>query len=256
MEEQQLALKWYEDEDVNAAQSLVMSHLRFVVYIARTYSGYGLPLSDLIQEGNAGLMKAVKKFDPHRGVRLITFAIFWIKAEIHEYIIQNWKIAKIATTKSQRKLFFNLRNSGQRLSWLTEREIKSIAKDLGVAPDDVREMESRLTMKDDSFDRKTSNDEAELPAPSNYLTDTAMNPLALAEKDEWEEKLHQSLTKGIRELDPQSRAVVEARWLAPEKSNLIDLATEMGLSTEGIRQIEKRAFIKVREHLRWIAKEE
>ncbi len=250
IEEQQLALKWTEDEDINAAQSLVMAHLRFVVYIARSYNGYGLPLSDLIQEGNVGLMKAVKRFDPHRGVRLITFAVYWIRSEIHQYILQNWKIVKVATTKSQRKLFFNLRSSRQRLSWLTESEIKDIAKDLEVPTKDVREMEARLTIKDTSFDYGMDEDEDESLSPSNNLSDNSTNPHTLIEQNEWEENLHQALIKGIGELDSKSRNVVEARWLAPKKSTLKQLAKQMDLSPERIRQIEKSAFDKVRKHLR------
>lgn len=255
MEEQQLALKWTETGDMNAAQSLVMAHLRFVVYIARSYKGYGLPLSDLIQEGNVGLMKAVKKFDPHRGVRLITFAVYWIRSEIHEYILQNWKIVKVATTKSQRKLFFNLRSSQQRLAWLSESEIKDIAEDLEVLPKDVREMEARLTVNDSSFDYTGDDDDEESLAPANFLGDDSSNPHAVIEQSEWEENLHQALIKGIAELDTKSRDVVEARWLSPKKSTLKELAKQMDLSPERIRQIEKHAFNKVREHLRELAED-
>lgn len=250
MEEQKLALRWYEEQDISAAQKLIMSHLRFVVYIARSYGGYGLPLSDLIQEGNVGLMKAVKRFDPHRGVRLITFAVYWIRAEIHEYIIQNWRVVKIATTKSQRKLFFNLRSSKKRLAWMTNDEIKAVAKDMNVKVKDVREMESRMSAVDASFDYDNDEDEQAAQAPVAYIADDSMNPALLVEKDDWQENLHQALSKGIDELDERSKRVVRERWLAPQKATLRELAEEMGVSTERIRQIEKIAFKKVRNHLK------
>ena len=250
MEEQKLALKLVEEDDLNAAQALIMAHLRFVVYIARSYGGYGLPLSDLIQEGNVGLMKAVKRFDPHRGVRLITFAVYWIRAEIHEYILQNWRIVKVATTKPQRKLFFNLRSSKKRLAWMTESEISAVAKDLNVKVSEVREMENRLTAADVSFDYDDNDDDDSPKAPSTYLADNSMNPAMLAEDDEWKEKLHRALSIGISELDERSKRIVKARWLAPQKTTLQVLSKEFGVSTERVRQIEQLAFQKVRKHLK------
>ena len=251
LEEQQLALQWYEKGDRNAAQKLIMANLRYVVYVARSYNGYGLPLSDLIQEGNLGLMKAVKRFDPHRGVRLITFAVYWIKSEIHNYIMQNWRIVKVATTNSQRKLFFNLRSSRKRLAWLTESEIKDIARDLKVDIKDVREMEKRLTFTDTAYDDYSDEDaEGDALAPVHYLGDDSMSPAVLVEQSEWEEKLHQALAGAIKELDPKSRNIVESRWLAAEKATLQDLAKEHGISAERVRQIEQDAFKKVRTHLK------
>lgn len=255
MEEQKLALKWYEEGDIQAAQSLVMAHLRFVVYIARSYNGYGLPLSDLIQEGNIGLMKAVKKFDPHRGVRLITFAVYWIKSEIHKYILENWRIIKVATTKAQRKLFFNLRKNRKSLAWLNDEEIKAIATDLNVDKKDVREMEARLTLKDTSFDYSANNDDEGDISPSNYLTDNSMNPDILVERSEWEDRLHMAMTKALSELDTKSRSIVEARWLSPNKRTLEELASTMGVSRERVRQLEKNAFEMVREHLQNLKKD-
>lgn len=249
LEEQQLALKWFEKDDKNAAQSLIIAHLRFVVYIARSYAGYGLPLSDLIQEGNVGLMKAVKRFDPHRGVRLVTFAVYWIRAEIHEYILQNWRIVKVATTRSQRKLFFNLRSNRQRLAWLNSDEIKAVANDLKVPEKDVREMEMRLGYQDKSFEASNDADDEDDSAPEHYVDDSSMNPAALVERGQWEEQLHQAITNAMSDLDPKSRHIVEARWLSPQKATLKELGESMGVSRERIRQLEAIAFSKVRQHL-------
>ena len=246
-EEQELANAYYHDEDLDAARKLVLAHLRFVVHIARSYPGYGLPLGDLIQEGNVGLMKAVKRFDPDRGVRLVSFAVYWIKAEIHEYILRNWRIVKIATTKAQRKLFFNLRSSKKSLGWLSPDEAKAIADDLGVDVKNVQEMEGRLSNYDLGFDAPTdADDDDAYQSPVYYLEDHSQDPATLLEDDNTESTNNDMLIRGLDLLDERSRDIVERRWLAEEKATLHELADEYGVSAERIRQIEAAAMKKIR----------
>ena len=246
-EEQELANAYYHDEDLDAARKLVLAHLRFVVHIARSYPGYGLPLGDLIQEGNVGLMKAVKRFDPDRGVRLVSFAVYWIKAEIHEYILRNWRIVKIATTKAQRKLFFNLRSSKKSLGWLSPEEAQAIADDLGVDVKNVQEMEGRLSNYDLGFDAPTDADEDDAyQSPVYYLEDHSQDPATLLEEDNTESTNSDMLVRGLDLLDERSRDIVERRWLAEDKATLHDLADEYGVSAERIRQIEAAAMKKIR----------
>lgn len=246
-EENQLSHAYYYDEDVDAARQMVLAHLRFVVHIARSYSGYGLPLGDLIQEGNVGLMKAVKRFDPERGVRLVSFAVHWIKAEIHEFILRNWRIVKVATTKAQRKLFFNLRGAKKSLSWLTHDEATAIAEDLGVEVEHVYEMEGRLSAHDAAFDAPTdADDEDSIHAPVYYLEDKSLDPSNLLEQSDSEEKHNASLSRGIDLLDDRSRDILERRWLAEDKATLHELADEYSVSAERIRQIEVAAMKKIR----------
>ena len=241
-EEKRLAEDLYYKNDLEAARQLVMAHLRFVVHIARGYSGYGLPQADLIQEGNVGLMKAVRKFNPEVGVRLISFAVHWIKSEMHEYIIKNWKIVKVATTKAQRKLFFNLRSQKKELNWLTDEEIKTISNELGVDEKSVKEMESRLSSSDMSFDPPTeaSDDEASF-TPSGFLADETKDPADLIEKENSEEYSHELLHKALSALDPRSKEILIDRWLQDQKLTLHELADKYGVSAERIRQIEKAA---------------
>ena len=246
-EEQELANAYYHDEDLDAARKLVLAHLRFVVHIARSYPGYGLPLGDLIQEGNVGLMKAVKRFDPDRGVRLVSFAVYWIKAEIHEYILRNWRIVKIATTKAQRKLFFNLRSSKKSLGWLSPEEAKAIADDLGVDVKNVQEMEGRLSNYDLGFDAPTdADDDDAYQSPVYYLEDHSQDPATLLEDDNTESTNNDMLIRGLDLLDDRSRNIVERRWLAEDKATLHELADEYGVSAERIRQIEAAAMKKIR----------
>ncbi len=247
--EQELAHKLYEKQDLMAARSLVISNLRFVVYIARSYEGYGLPLADLIQEGNIGLMRAVKRFDPNRKVRLITFAVYWIRAEIHEYILKNWSLVKIATTKAQRKLFFNLRSHKKRLAWMTDDEAKAIAKDLGVTPEETRAMEARLTGGDVSLDATIEDEEGDSSTLLNYLPDDIDNPEQRTMIDDRKERLHLALARGIGLLDERSRDIIKQRWLLPQKTSLQELATKYDISAERVRQIEKKAFGQVRQQL-------
>jgi RNA polymerase sigma-32 factor len=241
--EHELAVRLRDHQDVDAARELVVSHLRFVVKIARGYSGYGLPLSDLIQEGGIGLMKAVKRFDPDVGVRLVSFAVHWIKAEIHEYILRNWRIVKVATTKAQRKLFFNLRSSKQRLGWFNREEVESVAEDLGVSPQTVLEMESRLSGQDVSFDpAASSEDEDSNWAPSAYLSAPNNSDPALAlEHSDWESSASDRLQSALRQLDERDREILEQRWLRDQKATLQELAERFGVSAERIRQLEKNA---------------
>jgi RNA polymerase sigma-32 factor len=244
-EEQRLAHKLRDEQDLDAAQQLVLHNLRFVVHIARGYMGYGLALGDLIQEGNIGLMKAVKRFDPTKGVRLISFAVHWIKAEIHEFILKNWRIVKIATTKAQRKLFFNLRSAKRQLGWLNPAEVQAIAADLKVKPEEVRQMEARLGGHDVSFSATASDDE-ETYAPEQFLADQS-DEIGDIEEAEWqgarEERMHSALTL----LDPRSRDILQKRWLADgEKAGLQELADVYGVSAERIRQIEAAALKKLR----------
>tara|TARA_Y100001949_G_C15918464_1_gene300093 strand:- start:38 stop:928 length:891 start_codon:yes stop_codon:yes gene_type:complete len=246
-EEKKLAEDLYYRNDLDAARKLVLAHLRFVVHIAKTYSGYGLSEADLIQEGNIGLMKAVRRFNPEVGVRLISYAVHWIKAEIHEYVLRNWKIVKIATTKAQRKLFFNLRSKKKDLGWLTEEEVKSISKDLGVKPSEVKEMEKRLSGIDMSFDplEGDENEEANY-APANYLQDSSANPSEIIEKEDDSTLNTTQLYEALKQLDDRSRDIIYDRWLADEKLTLHELAEKYGISAERVRQIEQNAMKKVK----------
>jgi RNA polymerase sigma-32 factor len=249
-EEHSLAVRLRDQKDLQAAQALITSHIRFVVRIARNYSGYGLALPDLIQEGTVGLMKAVKRFDPDMGVRLVSFAVHWIKAEIHEFILKNWRIVKVATTKAQRKLFFNLRSSKKRLGWFSKEEVDSVAQDLGVKPETVLEMESRLSGQDIAFDAPTQeNDDQLTPAPAGYLSDMRMEPASILEAIDSESQMKQNLLGAIQQLDERSRQILEARWLSEKKSTLHELADRFQVSAERIRQIEQSAMKKLRSQL-------
>jgi RNA polymerase sigma-32 factor len=247
-EERALGEALYYDNDVEAARKLVMAHLRFVVHIARSYSGYGLSQGDLIQEGNIGLMKAVRRFNPEKGVRLVTFAVHWIKAEIHEFILKNWRIVKVATTKAQRKLFFNLRSAKKKLAWLTHDEAKAVAEDLGVEVNHVYEMEKRLTAIDAAFDGAPDDDNEESTpiSPSLYLEDKRSDPASLVIDADETESSTQALTQALIALDDRSRSIIERRWLSDDKATLHELADEYGVSAERIRQLEKNAMNKVR----------
>ena len=247
-QEKELAVRFREQNDLEAARQLVVSHLRFVVHIARGYTGYGLPLSDLIQEGGIGLMKAVKRFDPKVGVRLVSFAVHWIRAEIHEFILRNWRIVKVATTKAQRKLFFNLRGAKKRLGWLNRQEVETVAEDLGVSPETVLEMESRLSGQDLSFDPVTAGDDDDAAwTPAAYLTDpNGMDPASELEKADWEQQSSRSLHQALQQLDERSRVILEQRWLADHKATLHELADRFGVSAERIRQLEKNAINKLK----------
>lgn len=247
-DERKLAEDLYYRNDLDAARKLVLAHLRFVVYVAKTYSGYGLSEADLIQEGNIGLMKAVRRFNPEIGVRLISFAVHWIKAEIHEYVLRNWKIVKIATTKAQRKLFFNLRSKKKGLSWLTEEEIKKISKDLGVKPSEVKEMEKRLSGIDLSFDPLEGDDKDTYNStPSSYLEDTSSNPAEIIEKENDLGLNTTQLYEALKQLDERSRDIIYDRWLSDEKLTLHELADKYGISAERVRQIEQKAMKKVKQ---------
>ncbi len=248
-EEHDLAVRWRKNKDLEAARQLVMSHLRFVVRIARQYAGYGLPQPDLIQEGTVGLMKAVRRFDPEVGVRLASFAVHWIKAEIHEFILRNWRIVKIATTKAQRKLFFNLRSSKKRLGWFSEEEIQDVAKDLGVKPEEVRSMEARLNNYDMAFDAGESDSDDEHVAPVSYLPDMRMEPERIIEAEDTERDEHERLYAAMEELDERSQDILRRRWLSGKKATLHELADEYGVSAERIRQIEKAAMNKLQEKI-------
>ncbi|SDH88918.1 RNA polymerase sigma-32 factor [Vibrio xiamenensis] len=248
-EERELAERLYYDGEIEAAKGLILSHLRFVVHVARGYSGYGLPMADLVQEGNIGLMKAVKRFNPEVGVRLVSFAVHWIKAEIHEYVLRNWRIVKIATTKAQRKLFFNLRKSKKRLGWFNNGEIETVARELGVEPSEVREMESRLAAQDAAFDMSSSDDEDSSPsysAPMLYLQDKASDVAENLEAQNWEEHTNNRLNLALSSLDDRSQHIVRSRWLDDQKSTLQDLAETYGVSAERIRQLEKNAMKKLK----------
>jgi RNA polymerase sigma-32 factor len=246
-QEQELAIKLYEEDDLDAARQLVIHHLRFVVHIARSYQGYGLPLADIIQEGNVGLMKAVDKYDPHRGVKVVSFAVHWIKAEIHEYILKNWRLVKIATTKAQRKLFFNLRSKKKSLEWLTKEEAEKIAEDLNVEVKDVLHMENRLSSNDSSFDAPTSSDDDdEIMSPSQYLEDKRYDPEVMVAAAEAEEINHNHLSEALKMLDDRSKDILLRRYLADKKATLHDLADEYNVSAERIRQIENGALKKLK----------
>ena len=246
-DEQRLAGQYFYEQDVDAARNLVLAHLRFVVHIARSYTGYGLPLGDLVQEGNVGLMKAVKRFDPTKGVRLVSFAVHWIKAEIHEYVIKNWRIVKVATTKAQRKLFFNLRGQKKRLGRLSMEEAQRVADDLGVTAAQVKEMEGRLGAYDASFDGPTNDDEdSSVVSPAAYLHSDNSDPADLLAEQDQQERESRQLGSALMALDERSRDILERRWLADQKSTLQDLANEYGVSAERIRQLENNAIKKLR----------
>ena len=246
-EEQALARQYTDDDNLDAAKRLVMSHLRFVVHVARGYSGYGLQLGDLVQEGNIGLMKAVKRFDPDHGVRLVSFAVHWIRAEMHEFILRNWRIVKVATTKAQRKLFFNLRKSKKRLGWMNHAEVTTIARELGVPAATVLEMEARLSGKDVTFDPPSDNDDEARPSPAAFLVDVTANPYGDVEAADEESTKLNTLNQGLATLDARSRDIIARRWLDDDaKATLQELADEYGVSAERIRQIEANAMKKMR----------
>ena len=246
-DERDLAERFYYDGDLEAARQLVLSHLRFVVHVAKSYTGYGLPQADLIQEGNVGLMKAVKRFDPTVGVRLVSFAVHWIKAEIHEYVLRNWRIVKVATTKAQRKLFFNLRSQKKRLGWMTTQEIETVANELGVEPAEVREMEGRLAAHDAAFDAPVDADEDSVgQAPAYYLENSSLDPAEAYEQQNWEENTHSRLYAALANLDDRSKDILEKRWFADEKATLHELADVYGVSAERIRQLEQNAIKKLK----------
>ena len=249
-EEQELACRYRDEDDLEAARRLVLAHLRFVVHVAKGYSGYGLALGDLIQEGNIGLMKAVKRFDPEREVRLVSFAVHWIRAEMHEFILRNWRIVKVATTKAQRKLFFNLRKSKKRLGWLNMQEVNQVAEDLGVKPEVVLEMESRLSGQDVGFDLTAADDDDKpMVAPAAYLENPGRDPLAEAEAEDLASHNNSLLYEGLDELDDRSRDIIRSRWLTDDKSTLQELADQYGVSAERIRQLEANAMNKLRASL-------
>lgn len=247
-EETDLAQRLRQDGDLDAARQLVLSHLRFVVHIARGYGGYGLPVGDLIQEGNVGLMKAVKRFDPTVGVRLVSFAVHWIRAEIHEYVLRNWRLVKIATTKSQRKLFFNLRRFKKNLGWLTDSETRAIASDLGVSTAEVTDMEQRLSSRDLSFDPAPDADDEDggSYSPSAYLQHPEADPSIAIEREQWDEDTSERLAQALETLDERSRHILHSRWMVEEKATLHELADKYGVSAERIRQIEANAIRKLR----------
>ncbi|MGN8274655.1 RNA polymerase sigma factor RpoH [Pseudomonas sp. SMV71] len=246
-QERELAESLYYQQDLEAARQMVLAHLRFVVHIARSYSGYGLAQADLIQEGNVGLMKAVKRFNPEMGVRLVSFAVHWIKAEIHEFILRNWRIVKVATTKAQRKLFFNLRSQKKRLAWLNNEEVHRVAESLGVEPREVREMESRLTGHDMAFDPAAeADDDSAFQSPANYLEDHRYDPARQLEDADWSDNSNTNLHEALEVLDERSRDILYQRWLAEEKATLHDLAQKYNVSAERIRQLEKSAMNKLK----------
>src|ERR1039457_6973200 len=241
-----LAVRFRSEADLDAARQLVLSHLRFVVHIARGYLGYGLPMGDLVQEGNVGLMKAVKRFDPAVGVRLVSFAVHWIRAEIHEYVLRNWRLVKVATTKSQRKLFFNLRKMKKNLAWLSEEETKAVARDLGVEVSDVREMEQRLSARDMSFDPTPESDEEDTYSPAMYLPASHADPAIEVEREEWDEDSSDRLSIALEKLDERSRTILKRRWMTDDKATLHELADEYGISAERVRQVETNAISKLK----------
>ena len=245
-EERELAERFRFRNDLSAARQLVVSHLRFVVHIARGYSGYGLPVGDLIQEGNVGLMKAVKRFDPALNVRLVSFAVHWIRAEIHEYVLRNWRLVKIATTKAQRKLFFNLRRLKKNLAWLSAEETAAVARDLGVSPSEVTEMEKRLAARDLSFDPVPEAEDEETYSPAAYLPAPDSDPAEQVENAEWEDDSADRLRGVLGELDDRSRDILQRRWMTEDKATLHELADKYGVSAERIRQIESNALGKLR----------
>lgn len=244
-EEKSLATRLFENEDLEAARALVMSHLRFVVHIAKSYAGYGLPQADLIQEGNIGLMKAVKRFDPNVGVRLVSFAVHWIKAEIHEFVLKNWRIVKVATTKAQRKLFFNLRKAKKRLGWFTHEEVQHVAEQLNVSTKEVLQMESRMASQDAAFDLSADDDDSTNFSPAQYLEDKSTDVEMSVINSDWDASATKRLHAAIRTLDARSQHIIETRWLADDKLTLQDLADEYEVSAERVRQIEKNAMKKL-----------
>ena len=245
-EEQDLARRFRDEEDLDAAKALVVSHLRFVVHVARGYQGYGLGMGDLIQEGNIGLMKAVKRFDPDQGVRLVSFAVHWVRAEMHEFILRNWRIVKVATTKAQRKLFFNLRKSKKRLGWMNDAEVTAVAKDLNVSKREVLEMESRLSGRDIGFDAPDEDNENAPPSPVAYLRDGNDDPAMAYERESHEDDQLELLREGLSGLDQRSRDILKRRFLGEPKATLQELADEYGVSAERIRQVEANALKKMR----------
>ena len=245
-DEQALALRFRDEEDLDAARELVMAHLRFVVHIAKGYTGYGLPLSDLIQEGNVGLMKAVKRFDPDYDVRLVSFAVHWIRAEIHEFVLRNWRIVKVATTKAQRKLFFNLRKAKKNLAWLTFHETQAVASDLGVSPEEVTEMEKRLHARDAIFDPAPDADDEHSFTPAAYLPSPDSDPAMLVETADFNDDATERMAAALDILDDRSRHIIESRWLSEDKLTLHELADEYGISAERVRQVEANAIKKLR----------
>ena len=244
--ERELAEDLYYNDNLQAARELVMSHLRFVVHIARSYSGYGLAEADLIQEGNVGLMKAVKRFNPEKGVRLVSFAVHWIRAEMHEYILRNWRIVKVATTKAQRKLFFNLRSAKKSLAWLTADEARAVAEDLGVEVTEVQRMEGRLASRDLAYDLQDTDDESSWQAPQAYLEDHGADPALMVESSDWRESSEARLQDAMADLDDRSRDILARRWLAENKATLHELAAQYEVSAERIRQLEQNAMKKLR----------
>ena len=248
-EERELALRLRETGDIDAARRLVLSHLRFVVRVARGYSGYGLPQADLIQEGNIGLMKAVKRFDPNMGVRLVSFAVYWVCAEIREFIIRNWRTVKIATTKAQRKLFFSLRSAKKRIGWLNREEVESVAESLGVKPSDVVEMEKRIGSCDVAFDGYTDDDADDAYVPAHHLADQRDDPGQQLEHEQYNTHSHAALAKAVAILDARSRDIIAARWLKDDKKTLQELAEKYNVSAERIRQIENNAMKKLRQSI-------
>ncbi|MBU2299243.1 MAG: RNA polymerase sigma factor RpoH [Gammaproteobacteria bacterium] len=244
--EYELAKRLQETGDLQAAKQLIMSHLRFVVHVAKGYSGYGLPQADLIQEGNIGLMKAVKRFDPDVGVRLVSFAVHWIKAEIHEYVLKNWRIVKVATTKAQRKLFFNIRKAKKRLGWFSDAEVTMVAENLGVSKADVTEMESRMAAQDPAFNLTNDQDEEHDFAPVHYLEDHSSDLAENIENDNWESNAQGRLLSAIKTLDERSQHILRARWLDDDKTTLQELAETYQVSAERIRQLEKNAMNKLK----------
>ncbi|NOX77032.1 MAG: RNA polymerase sigma factor RpoH [Gammaproteobacteria bacterium] len=246
-EERDLATRLREKGDLNAARRLVMSHLRFVIHVAKGYSGYGLAQADLIQEGNIGLMKAVKRFDTSHNVRLVSFAVHWIRAEIHEYILRNWRVVKLATTKAQRKLFFNLRKNKKRLGWFTQAEVERVARELDVPEATVRQMEERMSGKDTAFDGYGADDDSDFkPAPAGYLQDMSMEPATQLEAENWETHNNNLLADALANLDERSQDIVKSRWLSEKKATLHDLAAKYGISAERIRQLEVNAMKKMK----------
>ena len=248
-EERELAYRFQNENDLDAARKLIVSQLRFVVHIARTYSGYGLPLADLIQEGNIGLMKAVKKFNPDRGTRLVTYAVHWIRSEIHEFVFNNWKIVKVATTKAQRKLFFKLRNAKKTIGWLTNDEKKLIAKDLGVKPTDVATMEQRFASVDMPYDLGHTDSDEDYISPAGFLPSPDSDPSSIVENDNWLQGKKEQLSSALEGLDKRSKEILISRWLTDEKVTLKELAKQYQVSIERIRQIEESAIQELREHL-------
>ncbi|MFD2631190.1 MULTISPECIES: RNA polymerase sigma factor RpoH [Idiomarina] len=247
--EKDLATRLYEEGDLDAARELIMSHLRFVVHVARSYSGYGLPQADLIQEGNIGLMKAVKRFNPSVGVRLVSFAVHWIKAEIHEYVLRNWRVVKVATTKAQRKLFFNLRKMKKRLGWFSQKEVETVAEELGVSTKEVLEMEARMSAHDQAFELSSDDDdskEGSTYSPAMYLEDKRSDLAAEIEAEDYESHNQQKLLTAMSELDERSQDIVQSRWLSEDKTTLHDLAAKYEVSAERVRQLEQNAMKKLR----------